>query len=157
MSAIAIIAKNRKFYECKNCHYNTFNKYDYDKHIRTIKHLSNGLSMNSINLSQKSKKIANFVCNECSKEYKDYSGLWRHKKKCKLEINNIQKLSNYEDIKNENITDKDLIVMLIKQNSELIKDNNEYKNMVMEVIKNGTHNTTTHTNSHNKTFNLNVF
>ena len=40
----------------------------------------------------------------------------------------------------------------------LIKDNSELKNMIMEVIKNGTHNiTNTHTNSHNKAFNLNFF
>jgi hypothetical protein len=40
----------------------------------------------------------------------------------------------------------------------LIKDSSELKNMIMEVLKNGTHNTnTTHTNSHNKAFNLNFF
>jgi hypothetical protein len=44
----------------------------------------------------------------------------------------------------------------------LIKENSEMKNMMMEVIKNGTnhnnsHNNTTHTNSHNKAFNLNFF
>jgi hypothetical protein len=46
--------------------------------------------------------------------------------------------------------------MLIKQNSELIKETSDFKNMMIEVIKNGTHNTT-HTNSHNKTFNLQLF
>jgi hypothetical protein len=46
--------------------------------------------------------------------------------------------------------------MLVKQNSELIKETSEFKNMMMEVIKNGTHNTT-HMNSHNKTFNLQFF
>jgi len=46
------------------------------------------------------------------------------------------------------MSDKDLIIMLVKQNSELL-----------EVIKNGTHNTNIsyNNNSHNKTFNLNVF
>ena len=53
--------------------------------------------------------------------------------------------------------------MLIKQNSEILKDTSEFKNimieqqnMMMDVIKNGTHNTI-HTNSHNKSFNLNFF
>ena len=60
--------------------------------------------------------------------------------------------------------------MLIKQNSELVKDNSELKNMmteqqnkmmehqniVMKVLENGTNNTT-HTNSHNKAFNLSFF
>ena len=46
-------------------------------------------------------------------------------------------------------TDKELIVMLMKKNDEL-------QTMMMEVMKNGTHNTT-NTNSHNKTFNLQFF
>jgi hypothetical protein len=46
-------------------------------------------------------------------------------------------------------SDKELIMLLIKENSEL-------KNIMMKVIENGTNNTT-HTNSHNKAFNLNFF
>mgnify|MGYP000091037527 CR=1 FL=1 len=43
-----------------------------------------------------------------------------------------------------------------------MKENSEMRNMMMGVIKTGTHNTTnntnnTNTNSHNKTFNLNFF
>jgi len=55
--------------------------------------------------------------------------------------------------------------MLIKQNSELIKETAEFKtlmieqqNMMLEVIKNGTNNNNNNTtNSHNKAFNLNFF
>ena len=50
--------------------------------------------------------------------------------------------------------------MVVKQNAELMKENSEMRNMMMGVIKTGTHNTTnnnTNTNSHNKTFNLNFF
>jgi hypothetical protein len=66
----------------------------------------------------------------------------------------------------ENLTtDKDLIMMLIKDNNELRKMMMEQQslmlennNKVLEICKNGTHNTTnTHTNSHNKAFNLNFF
>ena len=55
--------------------------------------------------------------------------------------------TNLDEITDE-MSDKDLIIMLVKQNSELL-----------EVIKNGTHNTNIsyNNNSHNKTFNLNVF
>jgi len=57
-------------------------------------------------------------------------------------------------------------VMLIKQNSALIKETTDFKNlmveqqnMMMKVLENGTHNTNTinNTNSHNKAFNLNLF
>ena len=97
------------------------------------------------------------------KTFCDRAGLWRHKKKCNQEQNTIineesDKIFDFDSI------DKDqLILMLIKQNSELIKDTSEFKNimmeqqnMMMEVIKNGTHNTI-NTNSHNKSFNLNFF
>jgi hypothetical protein len=88
-----------------------------------------------------------FAC-RCGKSYKDNSGLWRHKKKCKTDEN--------IDIMNTN-NKEDLILMLVKQNSELVKETSEFKNMMMEVIKNGTHNNTTHINSHNKSFNLQFF
>jgi hypothetical protein len=59
--------------------------------------------------------------------------------------------------------DKDLIMLLIKENAELkmvmIEQQNkimEQQNIVLEIAKNGTHNTT-HTNSHNKSFNLQFF
>jgi hypothetical protein len=54
-------------------------------------------------------------------------------------------------------------MIVLKQNQEILKENNDLKNMMMEqqnqmieVIKNGTHNTT-YTNSNNKAFNLNFF
>jgi hypothetical protein len=49
-------------------------------------------------------------------------------------------------------------MLLIKENSELKNMMMTAQNQMMEVIKNGTHNTiNTHTNSHNKTFNLQFF
>jgi hypothetical protein len=57
---------------------------------------------------------------------------------------------------------------ILKQNADIIKENSELKNlileehkstqqMMLEVIKTGTHNTTNNHNSHNKTFNLQFF
>jgi hypothetical protein len=164
MLAIEKSQNNRKNFECKTCHYITCNKFDYEKHINTTKHKNNDSAIQSIELSinnsQKSQE-KNFSCSNCGKTYKDNSGLWRHKKKCIITTDTD---SNAETI------DKDqLILMLIKQNADLIKESTEFKNiiiaqntstqnMMMEVIKTGTHNTNiTHTNSHNKAFNLNFF
>jgi hypothetical protein len=57
--------------------------------------------------------------------------------------------------------------MILKQNSEIIKENFELrkeqadiKELILEIVKNGTinnSNNTTHTNSHNKAFNLQFF
>jgi len=147
--SIAKSQKNRKVYECLICDYITCNKYDYDKHIHTNKHQNMVLSIescdSSINITEKSQKNS-YKC-ICGKEYKDSSGLWRHKKKCNCESDVDDTLVNNES--NEIQELKDFMKYLMKENSEM-------KNMMMEVIKNGTHNTT-HTNSHNKTFNLQFF
>ena len=141
MDSNDFVPKNPNIFYCKKCDYTTCSKKDYEKHFNTNKHKINENQCLAI------PKIPIFECS-CGKTYKDNSGLWRHKKKC-----NIQSVTD----SNVELFDKDqLILMLIKQNSELIKDTSEFKNIMMEVIKNGTNNTI-HTNSHNKSFNLNLF
>ena len=125
---------------CIFCQYSTCKRNDYIKHLSTDKHKKNenGSKM-IVNDSDKSPKVAHFEC-ECGKIYKYDSGYYRHKKKCQQ--------TNTSLVNNE-LADKELIMMLVKQNSELL-----------EVIKNGTHNTNSHntnTNSLNKTFNLQFF
>jgi hypothetical protein len=97
---------------------------------------------NRTNLNDfKPKNAAQFICNSCNKCYKARNSLWYHQQKCTPPI---------KDASNNYVVDKELVMLLIKENSEL-------KNMMMEVLKTGTHNTTNHTNSHNKTFNLQFF
>jgi len=133
-------------YYCKNCDYKCYKKYNWESHLLTSKHSkttnSNILATEN---GKNGKNEVNYCCENCGKEYNDRSGLWRHKKKCKTkEDSYIESTSQRNEI-----TDKEIMLALIK-------DNTEIKNMIMEVIKNGTHNTT-HTNSHNKAFNLNFF
>jgi hypothetical protein len=155
MLAIQKSQKNRTFYECTHCDYNTSNKFDYEKHINTIKHknavlaiLSSDFSMILSQKSQKSQKKI-YVCCNCNKEYKDNSGLWKHKKKC----NSTNTVNNVEVTESQTSEMNDLTDFM----KYLMKENTEMKNMMMEVIKNGTHNNVTNTNSHNKTFNLQLF
>jgi hypothetical protein len=133
---------------CETCHYTSCKKSDYSKHLSTIKHKNNKMVVND---SEKSQKVANFEC-ECGKIYKYDSGYYRHKKKCN-KPNICNDICHEVSNKNETI-DKELIMLLIKENSEL-------KNMMMKVIENGTNNITTnysHNNiSNNKTFNLQFF
>ena len=133
-------------FTCELCQYKCFKQSDFSKHLSTDKH--------KILQNPTSKIAANvYKCN-CGKEYKHSSTLYAHRKKCKnIEIQDGSKINKDE-----------LIMMLIKQNSELIKEQTDIKqmileqqNVVLEIAKNGTHNTTTHTNSHNKAFNLNFF
>ena len=156
MLAIAKSQKNRTVYECKCCDYTTCNKFDFDKHITTAKHQYNSLAIKTgdlaINMSQKSPETT-FVCKNCEKQYKDNSGLWRHSKKCC-----VVQTTDEPDVKNSNTNagDKDDLI------NYLIKENQEFKNLILEIVKKDSYNqcTTnniTNTNSHNKAFNLNFF
>jgi hypothetical protein len=130
--------KSAKKYNCIICDYNTSKKIDYTRHLLTTKHKNNVLTTDDNKKNEKK-----YICDYCEKEYNDRAGLWRHKKKC----------SETNIIKNESeVSDKDLIMMLIKQNTQLIEQN-------AELVKNGTHNTTNSHNtiSNNKTFNLQFF
>jgi len=132
-----------KFY-CKICDYGTCRKSNMDHHMLSAKHTK---SMNSNEIKQiKQKTSTQYVCEICEKKYKDYSGLWRHKKKCSPETFIYEKKE--ED---ENLSDKKLIMELLKSNNELQKQMIELckeKNVVM----NNSHNTT-----NNNNFNLNFF
>ena len=125
-------------FECKECHYSTSSPKDYKKHTETKKHIRNICQ----HLSTDSQPEKMYFCEKCDKLFKERTGLWRHKKKCN------------SDVDDKNLpSDKELMMMLIK-------DNTEMKKMMMKVLENGTnnhnnsHNTT---NSHNKAFNLNLY
>jgi hypothetical protein len=138
-------------YFCEYCDYNTSKKSNLDNHFKSKKHESMVSKLNSNDF--KPNSAAKYSCKNCGKEYKDNSGLWRHKKVCDFE-------ENKEPLKEE-ITDKELIIMLIKQNSQLIEKNNDLAEKNIELFKNinstnNSHNNNT-TNSHNKAFNLNFF
>ena len=158
MLAIAKSQKKHMFYECKICYYSSSNKFDYEKHIETIKHKKAVLAIEESDLamilSQKSQKSQKkiYKCCNCNKAYKDNSGLWKHKKKCNIKnITNITNNCEVTETQNTEISDlKDFMKYLMKENTEM-------KNMMMEVVKNGTHNNVVNNNSHNKTFNLQLF
>ena len=132
---------------CELCNYTTCKKSHYNEHVNTKKHFVN-TTATVVNAHPAFTYIKKYTCNFCEKTYKTRSGLWRHKKQCNMVLNENINTSTEIVVDTENDTkiDKDeLIIQLLKQNSELL-----------EIMKNGTNNTT-HVNSHNKTFNLQVF
>jgi hypothetical protein len=127
--------KNAKKFECDKCYFYTCKKTDLIRHLQTIKHKNNVLTTDNNGKNEKKH-----ICHNCDKEFNDRAGLWRHNKKCsKVNITN-------------EITDKELIVMLLKQNSQLIEQNAEF---AKNSVNNNSHNI--NYNSNNKTFNLNLF
>ena len=127
-------AENADF-ECILCDFKCCKKSNYDIHCKTKKHVHrhNGNEMENAG----NKKHAKHIC-QCGKKYESYSGLWKHEKTCKNEK---------KDLKEEEIaTMKEIMKYLMKENSEMKNMMIEQQNMVLEVVKNGTHNTTTNTN-----------
>jgi hypothetical protein len=103
---------------------------------------------------------ANHNC-ECGKNYTTLSGLWKHKKTCDNINTNLVNNDTEPYIKNSNnTTDKDELI------NYLIKENQEFKSMILEFVKKDSYNQCNNTNTlsnnnnsnnNNKTFNLNFF
>ncbi len=144
---------------CKSCYYNTSSKKDYTKHLYTSKHLRlTNMDKLATENPLTSKK---YIC-KCTKSYNHVSSLCKHKKTCKIEpitqnpIHIIQESNITQETNNITQENKELISLLIQQQSDMktmlieqLSQNTE----LLEIIKNGTHNTT----NSNNTFNLNFF
>jgi len=135
--------KNAEIFECKICDFTCFKQSNLDKHLLTSKH------KNRTKLNKKMPKNADniFTCQNCNKTYNARNSLWYHKQKC-LQTENID---NSESSESETNVLTSLMIEMVKSNGELQKQ-------MLEVCKNGTTNiNNTMNNSHNKTFNLQVF
>ena len=152
--------KNAGKFSCESCLFNCNKESDWQRHLSTSKHFKR-TNTNEIT----PKNAASFFC-ECGNKYYHASSLWNHKKKCKnIASNNTQIIKIEYENDSDLIIDKELVMSILKQNSEIMKENSELKNMIIEVMKTGINNTTqnshnntiTKTNSHNKTFNLQFF
>jgi hypothetical protein len=138
-----------KFF-CEICDYHTSRKCNYDEHLLTSKHKSAMFSNEKPAISS-----AKFMCPNCCKFYKDNSGLWRHKKKCLVEdIDNIMPTNQSQNQTYDQPNKDNLIEYLIKENAE-------FKTLIMELVKKDNNNLTNinshNVNSNNKTFNLQFF
>ena len=113
---------------CDLCDFKCGKQSNFDKHILTNKHNASG-TKNDIYLSNKIPEL--FACN-CGKSYKYYSGLWKHKNKCVIEVKPV--------IDNEQ---KNMIDLLISENKdfkhiilELVKGNQDLQTQMLEFYKN---------------------
>lgn len=150
--------KSSDIFACEFCDYTTSRKSQFDRHLSTGKHQSLVLCQQLSTEKFQKSSAGEFVC-VCGKAYKERTGLWRHRKKCPIpEV--------------PSSPDKDLVVMLINDNKELrnllveqtrehMRETEDIKTMMMEVLKQGVHHhqTITNTNCMNnhKTFNLQFF
>jgi len=143
--------ENAEIFICNFCDFKCFKKSNYDTHLLTLKH-KNRTFLNNLEPNN-AENIQQFICDKCSKTYKARSSLWYHKKKCLgiffKENDEEEKISIDKD---------DIIKFLMKENGEFKDLLIEQNKMVMKMCeKSSSSITNSNINSHNKTFNLNVF
>ena len=156
------VARN---FVCEKCDYASSKETDMQKHFSTRKH--NGTKLE---LAGNEKVAKNFRCNLCNKNYKTASGVWKHKKTCHvspaeiLTAYNIILLEENNEHNENNGNNGKIIELLIKENSEfknivleMVKSNNELQKQMIDVCKNSNITNINQNNSHNKTFNLHFF
>ena len=151
-------------YYCKKCDFKCSKNSNYTKHLLTRKHIM--ITNDNEKMPHENKESVDiFTCN-CGNIYKYKSGLSRHKLKCK-NINGFQsnekEKETEHDFGNKNIEMPPIYSYTIV--SELIKQNEEFKELLMEQNKHMMelaseskiiNNTNSH-NTFNNRFNLNVF
>jgi hypothetical protein len=133
--------KNAEILYCEFCDFTCSKKSNFTKHILTLKHKNR---TNSNILEQNKNPF--FSCKHCNKTYNARNSLWYHEKKCTPSALNAEKNAD-EDY--ANLSEKELIITLLQQNNQL-------QNQIVELCKEKSV-TNINNNSHNKTFNLNVF
>ena len=135
-----------KHYVCDLCDFKSSNKYDYSKHLSTLKHKKR-LSTTQIDANDATP--TKYICQKCNKPFNDRAGLWRHNKKC-MYLTNEEK---YQQV----------LELIAKENSEFKQFMIEQNKHMMEILKqsgNNSHNTTNiqHiNNTTNNSFNLQFF
>jgi hypothetical protein len=141
----------KKFY-CEVCHYKTSKTSSWKKHLVTSKH-HNTINTIKTTIKKDENNIELHKC-ICGKHYKHYSSLWNHKKSCP----GIFDVTNF----GEKITEKDLIMMLLKENKEFKQLIIEQSAQMMELATipkttNNNNNNVVNNNCTNNQFNLNLF
>ena len=151
MSVNEIMPKLCHKFFCEKCDYGTSKKSSYDNHLISSKH-KKSMIVNEI----MQKLCCKYTCEKCSKTYKDNS-LWRHKQKCSVnfDTNTNTNTNTNIDIINENKSFKEF----------MIEQNQEFKSLIIELLKKETFNTINNNNNinnnisncNNQSFNLNFF
>jgi hypothetical protein len=146
MTTILVPKSSEKFC-CESCDFLTSRKSQFDRHLLTAKH------QNIVVRLQKTTnlvpKVPDYICENCNKQYKHHSSLWKHSKTCfQKNENSNTKHSISSDASNE------LFLNIIQQNKELHQIIIEQNKKINEITQNTQIN---NINSNNKTFNLNVF
>ncbi len=159
-----LMPETSKKFCCEKCDFICSKQSNLNKHLLTRKHkiLTNVDAVGAKNASMTN----NYACT-CGKEYKHRQSLWVHKNKCKTYILNTDSESD-SDANSESDSEPNTKSSILKKDNlieYLIKENQEFKSLIMDLIKkdhntnitNNNNNNSNNINNINNSFNLNLF
>jgi hypothetical protein len=167
-------AENAEKFICEKCNFICSKKSNFNSHLSTLKHQIR--TSTKVPTNEKNAESKKHEC-PCGKSYMHSSSLWNHRKKCFAEYaveilnkdrveNNIRPTQPVTTISSpiQPTTETGELTKIIL---ELVRDNKDFKNMLIEQHKTMielaqkptiTNTANSHnTNSNNKQFNLNFF
>jgi len=146
---------------CEKCNFKCSKKYSWERHILTAKHIKE-TTETDLEIKNGEKGQTDITC-ECGKSYKNKSGMWKHQKKCKKHEDNISLTTEEieEKSEEENPMSTTMILELLKQNNEFKELIIEQNKKILELVNTNnsiTNNITNNNNTTNNTkFNLQIF
>ena len=156
----AILLNSAQKFYCKYCDYGTCKKSSYDDHILSAKHQkrANGNGVETLGNAILLNSAQKFCCEYCLKEFKNRSGLWKHKKKCDFHDNIVmdskQTNNNVIPIDHASLTEK-MIELVMSKNQEFM---NVFMEKIVHILPSITNNTNTNShNTNNNQFNIQMF
>jgi len=133
---------------CEPCGFKCYKEYNFKAHLATPKH--DKFTKVYKSLQKNAEPESSLVC-KCSKTYSTRMGLWKHKQSCPIANNKSDEVVSSE-LKDFNNLDKDGLIL------KLLKDNEEIRQILKEVIpKIGNNTIINNNNNTTNNFNLNVF
>ena len=141
-----LVKISNDFY-CDFCDYNTSRKYNYELHLESKKHQNNTFT------KKLAKTSKTYLCSNCDKLFSDRVTLWRHKQKCNNETTDLIDTTNLiQYLIKENTDFKQMLVEQNKNMNELTKQNKEIIDATNHI------NISNYINANNNQhFNLNFF
>jgi uncharacterized Zn finger protein len=143
-------------FQCEPCGYLTADRYDYNRHLLTKKHIKTTLYVK--------QSLPIYECPVCGKVYRSRAGLWKHRSNYNCVIgkpgNPGELETDFTQMETKKTAD---VILVLKEQIELQRIQNEQQqsqiNQMVELLSKviNTNTSVTITNSNNTTNNVNVF
>ena len=124
---VPLVPKSAEFFCCESCDFKCSKMSNYTRHCATRKHK---MMTNDDPNDDRNSRIeqSTHVCSHCNRTYKTKQSLWVHKKKCTLPMHNEHIVTEHM---NEG-SNGSIINPIENYILEMVKQNQEFKNMFIE-------------------------